>query len=820
MVFDKKRRDFIRNMSMAGLTLRAAPAFSVRSLIVGEPAKRLENRHFTITADTVSGRVNVMRRDGAILLDNATSRANLLTGRRSLAESGYHHQIEIRETNDNIGPGKQMIINSHDESKKIDFAVSYTVYDSISAIFISATCKNISGKPFVIKSIEPLCATEEAGASLHWNPALKVLTNGPMYYDAGIVHDFGDNYTEPEPYGPVKGASPSPDFRYPSGNRVRSWWNAAIFSGYDKEALVLGYPDNQRAFGQIILSKTLSGNLSLYTESLFAGTRVLKPGQAISAGRFMINISNDPYTALEGFAEIMGKVNKSRSSSPLNGWCSWFYTYEFVTEDEVLRNAEFVSKHLQNYGLDYIQIDEGFQKYHGEWEGNERFPHGMKWLAGRIKDYGLKPGLWLAPFVISEPAEVYINHPEWLLRKADGKLMRVGPWPDENSDWAKNENPKRYGLDISHPGAQKWLYDLFDRAANDWGYEMFKIDFVAWSLLSAQQFYDSSYTPASAYRKGMEIIRAAIGDRKHINDCGPGPVSVGLIDSMRIESDQNYGFADAAWKQYFLESSSSAPASAKRYYFNKRAWINDADHLCISRLSLTQSQAAATIIGLSGGNVISGDRLSDLDNSRLEILRKVLPSYGEAAKPADLFDTDRHSVFALRIKKPFGEWTIAAFFNSGTDQVSRKVDLRRLWLDESKKYIVYDFWKESLFGEITRSLDLTLQPEGVTLLAIHEKRDVPQFLSSDRHILQGAVETDEIIWDESSGTLRGISSGPRQTSYNVFVYMPESISWKQGQQSLYRDYPGYSIRQTAPQVIRVHLSFGDFEKIEWAISFR
>jgi hypothetical protein len=39
--------------------------------------------------------------------------------------------------------------------------------------------------------------------------------------------------------------------------------------------------------------------------------------------------------------------------------------------------------------------------------------------------------------------------------------------------------------------------------------------------------------------------------------------------------------------------------------------------------------------------MISGDRLPDLDSTRLEILRKVLPSYGEAARPVDLFDTDR-----------------------------------------------------------------------------------------------------------------------------------------------------------------------------------
>ena len=120
---------------------------------------------------------------------------------------------------------------------------------------------------------------------------------------------------------------------------------------------------------------------------------------------------------MKTYAEAMGILNSGRATSIVNGWCSWFYTYGDVTEEEVVRNAEFVSRNLKQHGLDYIQIDEGYQRYHGDWEGNEKFPHGMKWLAEKIKSYGLKPGLWLAPYVISEPTEVFQKHPDWLLKR-------------------------------------------------------------------------------------------------------------------------------------------------------------------------------------------------------------------------------------------------------------------------------------------------------------------------------------------------------------------------------------------------------------------
>jgi alpha-galactosidase len=534
----------------------------------------------------------------------------------------------------------------------------------------------------------------------------------------------------------------------------------------------------------------------------------------------MLNVDKNPYAALEQYSKVMGILNSGRINSIVNGWCSWFYTYEHITEEEVVRNAEFVSHNLKQYGLEYIQIDEGYQRYHGEWKGNHKFPNGMKWLADKIRSFGLKPGLWIAPYIVSEPTEIFQKHPDWFLKKADGSLMRVGPWPDEETDWFKNENPKRYGLDISHPDAAKWFFNLFDTIGNKWGYEMIKIDFVAWSVFSAHHFYNLSSTPAQVYRKGLEIIRKAIGNEKHINDCGPGPVSVGLIDSMRIELDQNYGYSKAAWQQYFLDSSSSAPAAAKRFYFHKQTWINDADHICISLLSIPQAQAAATLIGMSGGNIISGDRLSDLDIPRLEILKKILPSLGEAAKPVDLFDADKQSVFALNIKKIFGEWSVVALFNSSeTEKIEKEIPLDSLWMDHQKTYLAYDFWMQRFFGEISNTLKVTLLPSSVTLLALHEKMGIPQVLSTDRHILQGAHELENVKWDAEKNTLYGTSIGVLNTTHNIAIYIPIGQNWVQGQNSIYHDFENFSLKFVDDQIIRVRVRFDKKEKVDWYINF-
>lgn len=792
------RRDFLSMVQYAGMAIPFTKHFNLVNSDIKLNTPQLQNDYFSVDFDKRSGRLNIARRDGEKFLSGSVARA--ITGQELLATSQpeYKHSVDIHSYADLLGEGQQLVVRSASSKRNIDFELTVSLYKNHHAVFIEALCQNLSKQPVVIQRIEPIfCAFDEGGA-LFWPQTLKLLTNGPMYYNPGEVVDFD----------------------LPDKNVRQSWWNVCLFSGYNREGLSIGAIENQTAQGRLSAKREAGDAIGLTLQSILADGFLLGPGRKIRSNRFILNVSKDPYSALENYAEIMGIFNKARVHSLVNGWCNWFFTYEHIDEEEVIRNAEFAARILKPYGLEYIQVDEGYQIWHGDWEGNSRFPHGMKWLADQIHALGLKPGLWIAPFVISEPTDIFRKHKEWLLKNPDSSLKRVGPWPDENSEWARNENPKRYGLDITEPDAAEWMYNLFYKISKQWGYDMIKIDFVDWSLLSAHKYYDPSFSRAMAYRKGFEIIRQAIGADCHLQDCGPGPVTVGLIDSMRIELDQNYGYSPEVWKQYFTNSASSAPAAAKRYYFHKRTWINDADHLCINLLSYTRAQAAATLISLTGGNLFSGDRLPDLDPIRLEILKKTLPSYGEAARPVDLFDTDQQKVFSLTIRKPYGEWTIVGLFNSDpsyTDE--RTLPLNRLWLNDNKTYISYDFWNDRYFGEVTGELKVRIPPASVVLLSLHEKLNIPQIISSDRHILQGAIELSEIRWDPESKTLHGISTGPLNSAHNVSVFIPEAHPWRQGGISLYHDFPGYTLKMTDDHILRVHVRFENDSKVSWKINF-
>jgi hypothetical protein len=533
----------------------------------------------------------------------------------------------------------------------------------------------------------------------------------------------------------------------------------------------------------------------------------------------MLSVGATPYAALEQYAADVGAGQNARTRSIVNGWCSWFYTLTDVSEEEVLRNAEFAAERLRPFGLEYIQIDEGYQRTHGDWEGNERFPHGMKWLAERIKAHGFKPGLWVSPYVISERSEVFQRHADWLVHRGDGSLQRIGNWEDESAPAALSEAVKRYCLDITNPQAADWLSDLFETIARRWGFEMIKIDFMAWSVLAAERFQDPTLSSAEVYRRGVSIMRAAAGDRCHILECGPGNTTVGLIDSMRIEADVFYGYATEAWRQYFNDPASSTAAAAKRYYFHRRTWVNDVEQVCLDLLTARQAQAVVTLIAFSGGNTISGDRLIDLDRTKLEILKKIMPSYGEAATPVDLFDSDIPTTFVLHVERPFGEWSLVALFNPDLDVTAeRRFPLHRLGLDPAKTYLAFDFWKQQLVGEVTNELSTVIAPGGVTLLALHPATGAPQFLSTSRHVTQGAIEIDDFRWDGATGRFSGISTGPKQSAHDVFVYVPGDRPWTwEGRETLVRDQAGYSLKLVDPNVMRVHVRFEDDTRVHWHV---
>ena len=692
----------------------------------------LHSPHLGLAYDVSRGQASLYLAQTNPLLLNATAAAVFPRGMALASDGNYSRRTRTTTCRDAGIEGEQLVVTCTDLTKNLDLQISIILLrDQPGAIF-ELVLTNVSPKEVLIRNAEPLRALLDENAGCLFS-ARNVLTNGYMHNFPGELLDLN-----------------GPDLEFVS------FWNVAFYASHPQGALVVGFVENRQGEGQVaagweMTQTPLGGHktFSLTGRSRFSRYFTLRPGASVSSGRLLLLRADDPFSGLEYYAETYGRMSKVKLNPIINGWCSWFYTSSKATEEEQLKNAEFIARFLKPYGMQWVQIDYGYQRAFGDWEANQLYPHGMKWLASKIRELGLEPGIWIAPYAIAEDSEIAVNHREWLIHDAAGNLQTAGD---------------NYALDITHPDARKWMYALFEKIRHEWGYSFIKTDFAGWTILAAERYYDPTVSKAQAYRLGVETMRAAVGPDCHLLDCGPSPDVVGLVDSMRIDQD----IGSLSWEQYSKNANCIAMAVAKRYYFHQRTWINDPDHLGLALLTISQAQAAASIIALSGGTVISGDRLYDLDPARIEILTKVLPAYGKAARPLDLFEKRLPETFALPIHRDFGEWWLVGCFNWDEDaNVIRDFPLSRLRLDPGKSYLIYEFWSQRLLAAANQTVRLMLAPSSVSLLAIHEKRGVPQVLSTDRHYTQGALELEERALGR--GDPHAFGSGSWRARYHLEV---------------------------------------------------
>jgi alpha-galactosidase len=201
-------------------------------------------------------------------------------------------------------------------------------------------------------------------------------------------------------------------------------------------------------------------------------------------------------------------------------WCSWYSLYAWVTETSFLH----VLDGLQDLPFDVVQLDDGWELNVGDWEANKKFPSGLAAIANKIRAGGRIPGLWLAPFMVSLNSNLARQHPDWLLRNEHGQPVKAG------LSW----NGITYALDTSHPEVLAWLDDLI-RKVRGWGYEYLKLDFLYAGALPGKRKND--LPREAAYRRAMQVIRAAAGEA-YILGCAALIIpSLGLCDGMRIGPD-------------------------------------------------------------------------------------------------------------------------------------------------------------------------------------------------------------------------------------------------------------------------------------------
>ncbi|HKS69508.1 MAG TPA: glycoside hydrolase family 36 protein [Ktedonobacterales bacterium] len=573
------------------------------------------------------------------------------------------------------------------------------------------------------------------------------------------------------------GASP----RLPFSRRVDVVSEEMALIGRPGEgvAALTGFLSADQWLGQVFVGRR-QGALAA---AVLLDDRMLAPGERVELPPLVLALGN-PDVLLRRYAKAVAAELHARPARPApSGWCSWYYYFTGVSEAALNENIAEIARLRETLPLDLFQIDDGYQMAVGDWLSvNDKFPGGMAPLAVRIREAGLRPGIWLAPFTVAATSALARKHPDWLVRDAvSGKPAFAG----------HNWETDLHGLDTTHPDARDWLRTVIATIVRGWGYDYLKLDFLASAAIPGRR-HDPAATRASALRDGLALIREVAGDDVLILGCGcPLASAVGVVDAMRIGPDSApYWFPRYKGLPLPFAEGHSLPNmegairnTLTRAWTAPAWWVNDPDCLLVrergSDLTLDEVRAFATAVGLTGGMVVVSDRLRELTAERLRIVQCLLPPLAERVLPlpSDLFGFGIPERVRLRIARSWGEWLLVVLFN-GQD-VEREMPLTwgELGLDAGAYHAV-EFWSGAYLGRSESGIAPRVVPHGAAALAIRRETDpeAPLLLSTSFHIGQGAVEIAAWEYDAAERTLRWRAEIGKTMAGAFMLWLPVGLT--------------------------------------------
>ena len=542
----------------------------------------------------------------------------------------------------------------------------------------------------------------------------------------------------------------------------------------------------------------------------------------------------------------------------ITGWSSWWAFFrEFTEEDNRALLDVWKRKHFADYGYRFIQIDDGFQ---GEYDKNrknsklangyyggrpttwldwrkDRFPNGLTGYVNDVKTSGFDPAIWMGCFF--SDTETVKTHPDWFVTGKNGKPV-AAPWVS-------------YVMDASKEEVAKNLIRPTFKGLKNAGVQYVKIDQLRHFLYdnlhnNLNWFKDKDFGPGELLRTYMGIAREELGDDTFILACwGVLPETIGLADACRIGGD---GYGPVTMQQYNS--------------WNGIVWRNDPDHCDVApnkkaaetgnvkKTTVRKSEARESIIrpalaSIAGAMLMLSDKPEIYENDELLYgLRRAAPVLFSV--PGQLYDYDpaktdwikNHKRTEIKSGKsptpidgdqfgevctfwlnefntPFEEWVVLHRLNwSEKKRVKLKpvtVRFADLGLDPAKEYLVFEFWKQKMLGIFKGDFKLgELETHGLESLAIREKLDRPQLISTNRHLSQGAAEIEKLTWENN--TLKGRSRMIVDDNYIMTFYVPDGYPLKK---ALVNGKPADT--KLSGQILKVSYRPEKTASLSWEIEF-
>jgi len=475
------------------------------------------------------------------------------------------------------------------------------------------------------------------------------------------------------------------------------------------------------------------------------------------------------------------------NEAPICGWATWEAFHREVTAEKLRTSVDFLADKLKPYGLDYIQMDDGYQPtdmpptaessiYEGWTIPNEKFPKGHEDILGLIKDKGFTPAIWLNAAINNE---AFADKDARFLRGKDGKLLK-GPWLG-------------YVFDCTEESCKE--IEKMYRHLADLGYKYFKIDAIRHLIydglqLAVREGLFGNDEAIKRFRNYMQALRRGIGEDNYLLSCwGVLTPNVGIADAMRFATDASA--SDHSFRMQVDES-------AYWHHTHGVLYKNDPDYICL-RMENAPARSIASLIALNGYLYFISDDVSLYTDDKLEIAQKTMPNLHAATGETGLLEAKSAMNYSRNMLKPrkaeqalsFGniwathfaqhgrQWAVVNLIRTAQEaEKELEIPLENLGLNPYQQYAVFDFWEQKAVGFVNGKINMKI-PEYLdcSVIALSPVNNEPEFIGSSRHVSMDAVSVLDIKKGKGSITLS--VKGPKGASAEYFfVYAGEFKSVK------------------------------------------
>lgn len=491
------------------------------------------------------------------------------------------------------------------------------------------------------------------------------------------------------------------------------------------------------------------------------------------------------------------------------GWCSWEAYRRDIDIEKIEAISSFMDKKLRQYGLEYIQVDDGYQKMPlpANPQGNmpegwltceeAKFPGGHESMVAAIKDKGFTPAIWVNAN-ITNPAFPQ-SHPNDVIWQGEKPLK--GEWID-------------FLYSCTPDCIERQVTPLFTKL-RELGYNYLKIDAIRHLLFDGlhecvRLGMMTDEEAETRFRRYMEGSRKGLGEEVYyLASWGEMHEVVGVADACRISMDANPTWAGIRMQLF---------ESARWYHTNGVLFRNDPDHVCV-RTQPEWAKSVLSLISLSGQLYMLSDTPEAYTDDKLDIIRKTLPPLTTqtaeagplsldypaytwtklhgfavqsnekpvAAETVDLsealdmagdyptMDCDHPfgSLWSFHLAGPQGRWTVMQRVAT-VPLHSCLLPLEHLGLCPDQSYLAFDFWQQRFLGVFSGRMAMEALPLGhCQVVALQPLRQEPQLVASSRHVSMDAVSVQR--WDYTGHQLVVELAGVPGDRVHYYFHTPAAM---------------------------------------------